>query len=45
MLPPHDYPVTRLMTVKQMTRFMDAVHDDLAGQGVRLTDPEAMKYG
>jgi hypothetical protein len=33
------------MTVKQMTRFMDAVHDDLAGQGVRLTDPEAMKYG
>jgi hypothetical protein len=44
MLPPHDYPVTRLMTVKQMTRFMDAVHDDLAGQGVRLTDPGAMMY-
>lgn len=45
MLPPHDYPVSRLMTVKQMTRWMDAIHAEYAGMGVRLTDPEARKYG
>jgi hypothetical protein len=45
MVPPHDYPVTRLMTVKQMTAFLDAVHAELSGMGVRLTDPEALKYG
>lgn len=45
MLPPHDYPVSRLMTVKQMSRWMDAVHAEFAGMGVRLTDPEMRKYG
>lgn len=44
MVPPHDYPVTRLMTVKQMTRYMDEIWRDLSGQGVKLTDPDAMKY-
>lgn len=39
-----DLPVTRLMTVKQMTAFMDAVQRDYSRQGVRLTDPEALKY-
>lgn len=39
-----DLPVTRLMTVKQMTAFMDAMHKHWTGQGVRLTDPEALKY-
>jgi C-terminal processing protease CtpA/Prc len=39
-----DLPVTRLMTVKQMTAFMDAMHREYSGQGVRLTDPEALKY-
>jgi hypothetical protein len=39
-----DVPVTRLMTVKQMTAFMDAVHRHYTPRGVRLTDPEAMKY-
>ena len=39
-----DLPVTRLMTVKQMTAFMDEMQPHWSGQGVRLTDPEAMKY-
>jgi len=45
MLPPHDYPVSRLMNVKQISRWMDAVHAEYAGMGVRLTDPEMRKYG
>jgi len=45
MLPPHDYPVTRLMTVKQMSQYMDCIQHDLSSAGVILTDPEAMKYG
>lgn len=39
-----DLPVTRLMTVPQMTRFMDEMQRFWSGQGVRLTDPEALKY-
>jgi C-terminal processing protease CtpA/Prc len=39
-----DLPVTRLMNVKQMTAFMDEMHRHWSGQGVRLTDPEALKY-
>jgi len=38
-----DLPVTRLMTVKQMTAFMDDVQRQY-GPMVRLTDPEALKY-
>lgn len=33
-------PVTSLMTVKQMSAYLDAVQREAAGQGVRLTDPE-----
>lgn len=39
-----DLPVTRLMTVKQMSAFMDAVQREYLPHGVRLTDPEALKY-
>jgi hypothetical protein len=39
-----DLPVTRLMTVKQMTAFMDEMQRYWTAQGVRLTDPEALKY-
>lgn len=39
-----DLPVTRLMTVKQMTAFMDEMQRHWIAQGVRLTDPEALKY-
>lgn len=39
-----DLPVTRLMTAKQMTGFMDEMQRHWSQQGFRLTDPEAMKY-
>jgi hypothetical protein len=32
--------VTSIMTVKQMTRFLDRVQRECAEQGIRLTDPE-----
>ena len=38
-----DLPVTRLMTVKQMSQFMDEVQREWLPR-VKLTDPEAMKY-
>ena len=39
-----DLPVTRLMTVKQMTAFMAEVQRHYAGQSIRLTDPMDLKY-
>lgn len=36
-------PVTSLMTVKQMTAYLDAVQREALSQGVRLTDPEAIR--
>jgi hypothetical protein len=39
-----DLPVTRLMTTPQMTAFMDQMQRTWSAQGVRLTDPEALKY-
>ncbi len=39
-----DIPVTRMMSVKQMTAFMDAMSIRWGGVGIRLTDPEALRY-
>lgn len=39
-----DLPVTRLMTVKQQTAYMDAVSQHWTPQGVRLTHPDDLKY-
>lgn len=36
---PFDFPVTRLMTVDQKSRFLDAIWQHYASQGVRLTMP------
>lgn len=41
MMEPLDFPVTRLMTTKQKTAFLDHFAAFYAGQGVRLTIPEA----
>lgn len=38
-----DLPVTRLMTVRQMTAFLDAMQRHWLPLGVRLTDPESLK--
>lgn len=39
-----DVPFTRRMGVKQLTEYMDQMQRDYTEQGVRLTDPEALKY-
>lgn len=44
MVEPTDYPVTRIMTTKQMIRYMDAVWQKYRAQDVPLTDPEVRKY-
>ena len=44
MLEPADYPVTRIMSVKQMTGYLDRMQRYWAPRGVVLTDPEALKY-
>ncbi len=38
---PFDFPVTRLMTVKQQNRLLDEVQRHYSAQGFHLTDPEA----
>lgn len=37
-------PVTSLMTVKQQTAMLDEMARHWSAQGVRLTDPDAMRY-
>jgi hypothetical protein len=36
---PLDFPVTRLMTTKQLTQYLDAMHDHFTMLGVQLTQP------
>ena len=40
MMEPLDLPVTRLMKTEQTTRYLDAIAQHYAEQGVRLTQPE-----
>lgn len=42
MVEPIDFPVTRLMTVKQEKAFLDAIWNHFTGVGFRLTDPGIM---
>lgn len=44
MLEPFDFPVTRLMTVKRMSRYLERMERYWSPQGVTLTDPEMLKY-
>lgn len=39
MMEPFDFPVTRLMTTKQHTAYLDGVHRHFAEKGIALTDP------
>ena len=41
MMEPMDFPVTRLMTTKQKTAYLDSFAAFYARQGLRLTIPEA----
>lgn len=40
MMVPFDFGVTRQMTTKQKTQYLDAVHAHFTGLGVALTQPE-----
>lgn len=40
MAEPLDFPVTRLMTTKQKTQYLDAIYRHYSAQGLRLTSPE-----
>lgn len=42
MVEPFDFPVTRLMNVTQMVRFLDAIQRQFIPMGVRLTDPDPL---
>ena len=39
---PMDFPVTRLMTSKQKTAYLDAMYQHFYGQGVNLTRPDRL---
>lgn len=41
MMEPMDFPVTRDMTTKQKTEYLDAVHKYWSERGIILTNPEA----
>jgi hypothetical protein len=40
MMEPLDFPVTRLMSTEQKTRYLDMMFRHFTEQGVKLTDPE-----
>lgn len=42
---PMSMPVTRIMTVKQKTAYLDAIHQHFSAQGIELTDPAALERG
>lgn len=43
MMEPFDFGVTRLMTTRQKTAYLDAVHRHYSEQGLILTNPEDLK--
>jgi hypothetical protein len=45
MMEPFDFGVTRIMTTRQKTAYLDAVHRHFSEQGVVLTNPEDLKFG
>lgn len=40
MAEPLDFPVTRLMTTREKTQYLDAMHDHFTRQGIVLTEPK-----
>jgi len=43
MMVPFDFGVTRIMTTRQKTTYLDAVHRHFSEQGLILTNPEDLK--
>lgn len=42
---PFDFPVTRLMSIQQKTRYLDTVHAFFSARGIELTDPGDLLSG
>ena len=42
---PFDWPVTRAMTKRQLSEYLDRMYQHFTGLGFRLSDPELHKYG
>ena len=40
MMEPLDFPVTRIMTTKQKSKYLDAIYVNYTGQGFCLTSPD-----
>lgn len=45
MMAPIDLPVSRDMTVKELTRYLDSIQREFAPMGVSLTDPDDLRFG
>ena len=41
MMEPLDFPILRLMTTKQATAYLDAIHRHFSQKAIALTDPGA----
>jgi hypothetical protein len=44
MMVPFDFGVTRLMTTKQLTAYLDEVYKHFTAQGVQLTMPDDLRF-
>lgn len=45
MMEPFDFGVTRLMTTRQKTKYLDGIHKFYLEQGLILTNPDDLKFG
>lgn len=45
MMEPFDFGVTRIMTTRQKTEYLNRVHQHFSEQGVILSNPEDLKFG
>jgi hypothetical protein len=45
MMVPFDFGITRIMTTRQKTAYLDAIHKHFSEQGVVLTDPATLERG
>lgn len=44
MMEPFDFGITRIMTTRQKTAYLDAINQHFSEQGVILTNPEDLKF-
>jgi hypothetical protein len=44
MMEPFDFGVTRIMTTRQKTEYLNRVHEHFSAQGIVLSNPEDLKF-